>query len=244
MAYSVAELLLNREEDELGVPNCEQYKFLGSPMDRAEIYEEAEFKIPASWEMVGNCGEDDSFRAPETDPVENYGENDSFKATEPVENCIDEGERIPVGFRFEPTDEELAAQYLISKVSGDPLPASDFREVDATEFYGQHPKCLVDFCNGEREWHFFIHTKENVQNGAIRSVGNNLGFWRLDEEDPISDAKGNVLAMKSHFIYFFKGAKKSHWKLDEIRLPLEFYHLHNCKEKWAMAKLTRGRVLG
>ncbi|KAK8477021.1 hypothetical protein V6N12_001593 [Hibiscus sabdariffa] len=150
MAYSVPELLLNHEQCELRVPmtlrvpNFEEYEFRDSPMDRAEICQETEVRVPAAWEMVGNYCEDDCFRAPEKEPVRNYDVDCSFRATETklVENYLDKDEGIPVGFRFEPTDEELTAQYLISKVSGDPLSASDFREVEATEFYSQHPKCL------------------------------------------------------------------------------------------------------
>ncbi|KAK8488979.1 hypothetical protein V6N13_060905 [Hibiscus sabdariffa] len=150
MAYSIPELLLNHEQGELRVPmilrvpNFEEYEFRGSPMDGAEIYQETEIRVPAAWEMVGNFCEDDFFRAPKKEPVRNYGVDCSLRPpeTKTVKNYIDKDEGIPVGFRFEPTDEELAAQHLISKVSGDPLSASDFREVEATEFYGQHPKCL------------------------------------------------------------------------------------------------------
>lgn len=38
--------------------------------------------------------------------------------------------RLPPGFRFHPTDEELVVQYLKRKVQASPLPASIIPEVD------------------------------------------------------------------------------------------------------------------
>jgi len=46
-------------------------------------------------------------------------------------NFVKNGElRLPPGFRFHPTDEELVVQYLKRKVFSFPLPASVIPEVD------------------------------------------------------------------------------------------------------------------
>jgi hypothetical protein len=37
---------------------------------------------------------------------------------------------VPIGFRFDPTDEELLIHYLKKKVSSSPLPASIIAEID------------------------------------------------------------------------------------------------------------------
>jgi hypothetical protein len=42
--------------------------------------------------------------------------------------------RLPPGFRFHPTDEELVVQYLKRKVFSYPLPASIIPEVDVCKF--------------------------------------------------------------------------------------------------------------
>ena len=42
--------------------------------------------------------------------------------------------RLPPGFRFHPTDEELVVQYLKRKVLSCPLPASIIPEVDVCKF--------------------------------------------------------------------------------------------------------------
>ncbi|XVE56842.1 hypothetical protein DITRI_Ditri04bG0043200 [Diplodiscus trichospermus] len=169
-----------------------------------------------------------------------------------VEDFEDFGDHlIPVGYRFLPTDEELVTHYLINKVFCNPLPASVFQDIKATELYTKPPKKLVEFSNGEREWYFFYIEEENCNKEgccnqkAIRIVvGEGLGFWQSNREIPIFDRDGNVLAFKIHFIYFsghLSKAKKTHWTLDEYRLSTQFYTLHNSKEKWVLGRLRRGR---
>lgn len=50
---------------------------------------------------------------------------------------------LPVGFRFMPTDEELVTHYLMNKASYRAVPVADaIQEIDATQFYSNHPKNL------------------------------------------------------------------------------------------------------
>lgn len=42
--------------------------------------------------------------------------------------------KLPPGFRFHPTDEELVVQYLTRKVFSCPLPASIIPEIDVCKF--------------------------------------------------------------------------------------------------------------
>ncbi|KAL1068563.1 hypothetical protein V6Z11_D12G206300 [Gossypium hirsutum] len=106
----------------------------------------------------------------------------------------------------------------------------------------------VQFCNGEREWFFFIYMDmniDNMHNKAIEKGGDELGFWQsIGDRKCVKDTNGNILATKSTFLYFSGSpshGKKTHWRIDEFRLPIQFYTLHNSKEKWAAGRLTRGR---
>ncbi|XP_022715890.1 protein CUP-SHAPED COTYLEDON 2-like [Durio zibethinus] len=155
---------------------------------------------------------------------------------------------LPVGYRFVPTDEELVSHYLINRVFCKPVPASVFQEINASELYSQPPKSSVQFSSGEREWFFFIHKDGNFDDEQhktlFRMVGDGLGFWRSNGEKPLFDTSGNVVAFKIHLTYFsgcLSKAKKTHWRMDEYRLPIQFYTLHNSKEEWALGRLTRGR---
>ncbi|XVF54412.1 hypothetical protein PTKIN_Ptkin05aG0178300 [Pterospermum kingtungense] len=158
---------------------------------------------------------------------------------------------IPIGYRFVPTDEELMS-YLIDKVFGNPIPDSLFQEMRATEFYARPPQSSVEIPEEETECFLFIHEDGSYyydykQNKRIRIVGEGLGFWQsCEEEKPLFDINGHLLAFKIHLIYFeFEGCllkpKKTHWEMDEYRLPIQFYtSLHRSKEKWAVGRLTSG----
>ncbi|KAK6123099.1 hypothetical protein DH2020_043160 [Rehmannia glutinosa] len=167
---------------------------------------------------------------------------------------------LPIGWRFQPTDEELLCSYLAKKVGCGPLPAQVIKEIDATEFFSKHPWDLVDSLskeeNIETEWYFFIHGAGYLHGKMKknRRVGdeNGIGYWRsIGKEDPIYDGDGNVYATKIYSTYFLakpngqiKKLKKTHWKMEELRL-LNFHstreddeNLH--EEEWVVARITRG----
>ncbi|TYH56079.1 hypothetical protein ES332_D09G283100v1 [Gossypium tomentosum] len=114
----------------------------------------------------------------------------------------------PVGFRFLPTPEELVKQYLIKKVLGNPLPVSDFLEVEEAEFYTTPPM--------------------------------SCGSWKLRKTREIFDTMGNKIAFKFYFVYYSK-LGKTHWRIDEFRLPAKFYKDFKVNDEWAMGRLIRGR---
>ncbi|KAK6148600.1 hypothetical protein DH2020_019512 [Rehmannia glutinosa] len=118
---------------------------------------------------------------------------------------------LPIGWRFQPTDEELLCSYLAKKVGCGPLPAQVIKEIDATEFFSKHPWDLVDSLskeeNIETEWYFFIHGAGYLHGKMKknRRVGdeNGIGYWRsIGKEDPIYDGDGNVYATKIYSTYF------------------------------------------
>ncbi|KAK6148595.1 hypothetical protein DH2020_019507 [Rehmannia glutinosa] len=118
---------------------------------------------------------------------------------------------LPIGWRFQPTDEELLCSYLAKKVGCGPLPAQVIKEIDATEFFSKHPWDIVDSLskeeNIETEWYFFIHGAGYLHGKMKknRRVGdeNGIGYWRsIGKEDPIYDGDGNVYATKIYSTYF------------------------------------------
>lgn len=69
-------------------------------------------------------------------------------------------------------------------------------------------------------------------------VGNGTGFWKsMEDEDPVHNSDGDVFAFKIHLTYFsgsLNKAKKTHWKMEEYRLPTK----HG--DEWVLARLKRG----
>ena len=91
--------------------------------------------------------------------------------------------------------------------------------------------------SGERQRFFFIHSDENFHGDLKRTtriVGNGMGFWKLSGEgDPIySPGDKNISAFKFQFTYFSGpplAAKKTHWRMEEYRLPIDFYMKNDMK---------------
>ncbi|GJZ64993.1 NAC domain-containing protein 83-like protein [Tanacetum coccineum] len=81
--------------------------------------------------------------------------------------------RLPPGFRFHPTDEELVVQYLKRKVHSFPLPASIIPEADVCK---SDPWELPGDCEQER---FFFSTKEvKYPNGNRSNRATQSGYWK------------------------------------------------------------------
>eukprot|EP00261_Vitis_vinifera_P040756 XP_019081999.1 PREDICTED: protein FEZ-like [Vitis vinifera] len=152
--------------------------------------------------------------------------------------------KLPVGFRFLPTDEELVTYYLINRVYYRPLPAKPIQDIHASEFYGSPPHHLAISSSREREYFFFIQGDD--QGEEIRMVEDGRGFWKLSgDETPIYDSDGNIFAFKIYWTYFsgsLRKPKKTHWRMEEYRLPLHCYMDHDFKgEKLVLGRIKRSK---
>ncbi|KAJ1383239.1 NAC domain [Sesbania bispinosa] len=134
-------------------------------------------------------------------------------------NFVKNGElRLPPGFRFHPTDEELVVQYLKRKAFSCPLPASIIPEVDVCKL---DPWDLPGDLEQER---YFFSTKEaKYPNGNRSNRATNSGYWKatgLDKQ--IVTSKGNhVVGMKKTLV-FYRGkpphGSRTDWIMHEYRL--------------------------
>ncbi|PWA37842.1 NAC domain containing protein 83 [Artemisia annua] len=136
--------------------------------------------------------------------------------------------RLPPGFRFHPTDEELVVQYLRRKVHSSPLPASIIPEVDVCNTRE------VKYPNGNRS------------NRATLS-----GYWKatgLDKQIVSSSSKTNnnqqvVVGMKKTLV-FYKGKPPSRtrtdWIMHEYRLASQNPEPENQTqgvENWVLCRI-------
>ena len=68
---------------------------------------------------------------------------------------------MPVGFRFQPTDEELVGFYLLKKVREEDLGWDGIGEFDV---YGE--KAPVQFCDDQEKLYVFIRLKKTKQKSS------------------------------------------------------------------------------
>ncbi|CAN0929174.1 NAC domain-containing protein 83 [Linum grandiflorum] len=124
--------------------------------------------------------------------------------------------RLPPGFRFHPTDEELVVQYLKRKVYSFPLPASIIPEVDVCK---SDPWDLPGDLEQER---YFFSTKEaKYPNGNRSNRATGSGYWKATGIDKqIVGSGSHVVGMKKTLV-FYRGkpphGARTDWIMHEYR---------------------------
>ncbi|XP_039039978.1 NAC domain-containing protein 83-like [Hibiscus syriacus] len=126
--------------------------------------------------------------------------------------------RLPPGFRFHPTDEELVVQYLRRKVLAWPLPASIIPEVDVCK---ADPWELPGDLEKER---YFFSTREAKYPHGIRSNRATVsGYWKATGIDKrIVTCRGNQVVGMKKTLVFYRGkppqGTRTDWIMHEYRL--------------------------
>lgn len=126
--------------------------------------------------------------------------------------------RLPPGFRFHPTDEELVLQYLKRKVQSHPLPASIIPEADVCR---SDPWDLPG--DSEQERFFFSTMEIKYPNGKRSNRATLSGYWKatgLDKQ--IVNSRNNQVVGTKKTLVFYRGkppnGSKTDWIMHEYRL--------------------------
>ncbi|XP_059436802.1 NAC domain-containing protein 41-like [Corylus avellana] len=117
---------------------------------------------------------------------------------------------MPVGFRFEPTDEELVGFYLLNKVRGEDIGWDGIGEFD---IYGE--KDPWQFCGDQEKLYVFTRLKQLSKNRVARTAG--CGVWHENSVDKIYDCQGDVIGVRKLFCFKVK-KQKSNWLMHEFSL--------------------------
>ncbi|KAH8522431.1 hypothetical protein Peur_040944 [Populus x canadensis] len=126
--------------------------------------------------------------------------------------------RLPPGFRFHPTDEELVVQYLKRKVFACPLPASIIPEVDVCK---SDPWDLPG--DLEQERYFFSTREAKYPNGNRSNRATGSGYWKATGIDKqIVTSKGHQVVGMKKTLVFYRGkpphGTRTDWIMHEYRL--------------------------
>nr|QSD99842.1 NAC family transcription factor [Melilotus albus] len=130
---------------------------------------------------------------------------------------LEDGTQLPVGFRFDPTDQELVDYYLTRKVCNQPLPIS-LLEIDV--FRSEPWRLMEDnMTSFKHRGYFFFDTKNlRFENLNIRPVGN--GEWRiLKKNEELALSNKHFLGRKNTFVFWrMEGnqAVMTQWRMDEF----------------------------
>ncbi|KAK1435720.1 hypothetical protein QVD17_01487 [Tagetes erecta] len=143
--------------------------------------------------------------------------------------------RLPPGFRFQPTDQEIVFQYLIRKVFVCPLPASIVPEVvNICKF---NPWDLPG--DLEQDRYFFSKKEAKYSNGHKSNRASDDGYWKATGFDKQitrccnSRRKEIITGMKKTLV-FYKGKAtnresntRTYWIMHEYRLVHSPYSPQN-----------------
>ncbi|ONK70782.1 uncharacterized protein A4U43_C04F1480 [Asparagus officinalis] len=126
-----------------------------------------------------------------------------------------EPERLPVGFKFRPTDEELILRYLRPKVLGGELPCEAV--IVDVNVYNYNPTRLTEIYadkEQEKSWYFFTSRNRKYEKGSRPDRAASGGYWKATAADTDIQEMEGGRRMKI-------GGKK----------PLVFMEIENCRTR-------------
>ncbi|KAJ4850141.1 hypothetical protein Tsubulata_000619 [Turnera subulata] len=126
--------------------------------------------------------------------------------------------RLPPGFRFQPTDEEIVFQYLKRKVLSWPLPASIIPEINVCK---HDPWDLPGDLGQEK--YFFSNNEAKYPNGNRVNRATSSGYWKATGMDKqiVSSSRNQAVGMRKTLV-FYRGkpphGSRTEWIMHEYRL--------------------------
>ncbi|XXG61293.1 hypothetical protein AAC387_Pa04g2988 [Persea americana] len=130
--------------------------------------------------------------------------------------------KVPPGFRFHPTEEELLNYYLRKKVSFQKIDLDVIREVDLNKL---EPWEIQDMCKigstPQSDWYFFSHKDKKYPTGTRTNRATTAGFWKATGRDKIIYTSSKRIGMRKTLVFYTGRAphgQKSDWIMHEYRL--------------------------
>ncbi|KAH9321999.1 hypothetical protein KI387_016638 [Taxus chinensis] len=133
--------------------------------------------------------------------------------------------RVPPGFRFHPTDEELVDYYLKKKVASKRIDLDVIRDIDLyrLEPWDLQERCRIGY-EEQTEWYFFSHKDKKYPTGTRTNRATVAGFWKATGRDKAIYSKMKLIGMRKTLV-FYKGrapnGQKTDWIMHEYRLETD-----------------------
>ncbi|KAD6453605.1 hypothetical protein R6Q59_015453 [Mikania micrantha] len=130
--------------------------------------------------------------------------------------------KVPPGFRFHPTEEELLHYYLRKKVAFEKIDLDVIREIDLNKLepWDIQEKCRIG-STPQNDWYFFSHKDKKYPTGTRTNRATAEGFWKATGRDKVIHSSLRRIGMRKTLV-FYKGraphGQKSDWIMHEYRL--------------------------
>ncbi|KAG6469407.1 NAC domain-containing protein 79-like [Zingiber officinale] len=150
-------------------------------------------------------------------------------------------DRLPPGFRFRPTDEELITHYLARKVADAGFRTLVIGEVDLNKYEPWDLPLRAEM--GEKEWYFFCVRGRKYPTGLRTNRATRTGYWKATGKDNAVYRGRSLVGMKKTLV-FYRGrapkGEKSNWVMHEYRLEGKcslHHHHHLAKNEWVVCRV-------
>ncbi|KAG0471970.1 hypothetical protein HPP92_016516 [Vanilla planifolia] len=156
------------------------------------------------------------------------------------EGCREE--KLPPGFRFHPTDEELVSYYLARKLSESTFITKAIADVDLNKC---EPWDLPGRAKmGEKEWYFFSLRDRKYPTGVRTNRATNSGYWKTTGKDKEilihDDGRSSEVAGMKKTLVFYKGraprGEKTNWVMHEYRAHSKS-DTKRIKDEWVVCRV-------
>ncbi|KAI4337456.1 hypothetical protein L6164_015871 [Bauhinia variegata] len=149
-------------------------------------------------------------------------------------------EKLPPGYRFHPTDEELITYYLVNKISDSTFTGKAIGDVDLNK---SEPWELPGKAKmGEKEWYFFSLRDRKYPTGVRTNRATNAGYWKTTGKDKeiFNNVTSELVGMKKTLV-FYKGraprGEKSNWVMHEYRIHAKSSLRTNKRDEWVVCRV-------
>lgn len=149
-------------------------------------------------------------------------------------------EKLPPGFRFHPTDEELITYYLINKISDANFTGRAVADVDLNkcEPWDLPGKAKM----GEKEWYFFSLRDRKYPTGVRTNRATNTGYWKTTGKDKeiFNSVTSELVGMKKTLV-FYRGraprGEKTNWVMHEYRIHSKSVYRTSKQDEWVVCRV-------
>ncbi|KAD5508214.1 hypothetical protein E3N88_15917 [Mikania micrantha] len=130
--------------------------------------------------------------------------------------------KVPPGFRFHPTEEELLHYYLRKKVAYEKIDLDVIRDVDLNKLepWDIQEKCKIG-STPQNDWYFFSHKDKKYPTGTRTNRATAAGFWKATGRDKVIYSSVMRIGMRKTLVFYIGRAphgQKSDWIMHEYRL--------------------------
>ncbi|XP_015885186.1 NAC domain-containing protein 79 isoform X1 [Ziziphus jujuba] len=176
----------------------------------------------------------------EKQPSEQEGNEGSHKKADMAGSDANKEEKLPPGFRFHPTDEELITFYLLNKIADATFTGRAIADVDLNKCEPWELPAKAKM--GEKEWYFFSLRDRKYPTGVRTNRATNTGYWKTTGKDKeiFNSVTSELVGMKKTLV-FYRGraprGEKTNWVMHEYRIHSKAAFRTSKQDEWVVCRV-------